>query len=362
MRVLHVLAELKASGAEVMLRAAQPVFASQGVQSQLLSTGESVGAFADELRSAGYEIRHLPFRGSPLFLLRFWRLLRSASVDVVHLHTERANFWIGLVALLGGRHRVVRTVHNAFGFEGRLAARRGWQRRLLSRFGLTHVAISPSVRDNERRRFGLETVLVDNWYDERRFSPLTSERRRAAREALDIGDAQKVILSVGNCSDVKNHASLLEACAKLPPSIDWLYLHIGDEEPGQPERALSERLDIADRVRFLGRRDDPLPYFASSDLYVMPSRYEGFGVAAVEALAMGLPCLFARVPGLSDFEQRFPRIRYASPDAAALAIALEEALIQGFAFDDEAAELTRSHFGTRRGVAGYLAVYRGDLA
>ncbi len=96
MRVLHVLAELHPSGAESMLLSARPVFLENGFDGEILSTGRAVGPFASLLRAAGYKVHHIPFAKSPRFFLDVYRLMRRGGYDVIHLHTERANFWLGL--------------------------------------------------------------------------------------------------------------------------------------------------------------------------------------------------------------------------------------------------------------------------
>ncbi len=72
MRILHVLNELRPSGAETMLRAAAASWRQHGFTGEILSTGEVAGAYADALRLAGYRIHHLPFAKSWRFLVEFF--------------------------------------------------------------------------------------------------------------------------------------------------------------------------------------------------------------------------------------------------------------------------------------------------
>jgi glycosyltransferase involved in cell wall biosynthesis len=363
MRVLHVLGELKASGAEVMLRSAIPAFDREGVETHILSTGERLGPFAGELESVGCQTHHVPFHRHPAFFWKVLLLMRAGDYDVVHLHTERANFWLGLVARASGVGRLIRTVHNAFPFDGRLARRRGWQRRLLSRLGVVHVAISPTVQENEWRRFGLKARLVDNWYDDARFDLASAEEREGARSKVGLHAAQHAIVSIGNCSDIKNHGTLLHALAKLPVDVDWIYFHLGQEEVEHGERRLAESLGIEERVRFLGRQPEPRAYLAAADVYVMPSLYEGFGVAAMEALAMGVPCILSDVDGLRDFRERFEHIVYTGTDAESLTRALQEVAT----WSDAKRQMVRAqfartayeHYRTEQGVGGYRRLYLG---
>lgn len=363
-RVLHVLADLGRSGAESMLLAARSDFARRGYECDVLATGSTPGPMADAFAASGFTVHHLPFEKTPRFFLRAYRVLRRGRYDVIHLHTERANFWFGVAALVARPRRVLRTIHSVFTFEGRLRRRRGAQRRLLRRAGVVHVACGPAVQRNELQRFGLETALVPSWYDSRTFVPPAVGVREEARTSLGIGDEELVLVTTATCSPVKNHVALLQAMARLPETRRPLYLHVGIEEPDHPERKAADALGIAERVRFLGPVPDLLPVYAAADVYVMPSLYEGFSVAVLEALGAGLPVLLADVGGLGDLRAHYDGLMYSAPTAEGFAAALEELIVRSH---DELrrvsagyAEITRRHFGIESGVARYVAIYDGD--
>lgn len=361
LRVLHILAELNPSGAETMLRVAAEPFRVKGVSAEIVSTGTNLGSYAQQLEDAGYGLHHVPFGKSPRFFLKLYRLIRSRSFDVVHLHTERANFWIGLVAVAARPKRVIRTVHNCFQFQGQLRWIRGWQRRALSRLGVTHVAIGTSVNANERQTFGLSTHLIPNWYDDQKFQGVTEEQRLEARQALSINMNKQVIVTVGNCSKIKNHVALIEAIAMLPSSVRPLYLHVGKEELQQHERALVTELGIQDSVRFFGAMDDIRPVLRAADIFVMPSLYEGFSIAALEGLAMGLTALLCDVPGLQDLKSTYPCLTYTDSDALSIKSALLELLNESTTTRRDVAgsypALSRRFYGVERGVTEYLKLY-----
>lgn len=363
LRVLHVLGELKPSGAETMFCIAAPLFAAEGIQAEIVATGAELGIYAPQLAQAGYKLHHLPFSKSPGFFIRLYRLMRAGRYDVFHLHTERANFWIGLVALALRPRRVLQTIHNSFAFRGNLQLRRKMQRRILRALGLVHVAISPSVEKTERDHFGLKTRVVSNWYDSDRFMAPTEPERRQARDALAIDTGETVIVTVGNCSEIKNHAALLQALAHLPEASRPLYLHVGIEEPDRSERKLAQQLGIADRVRFLGALSDVRPALYAADIFVMPSFFEGFGIAAVEALATGLPAIFTDVAGLRDFRSEYEGLCYADPDVASLHMVLAGLLVEASEHRRSRAlnypRISQRLYGIARGVNGYLEIYRG---
>lgn len=362
LRVLHVLNTLMPSGAEVMLRNAGPHWARHGLRCGVLALGEQAGPFAAELRHAGYDVHHLCFAPTRRFVREFQALLRAEGVDVVHLHAERASMWLALAARMAGVAQVVRTVHGNFLFDGWLRWRRTLSRAVMRALGTRQISISETVRATERQRFGNRSLLIANWFDSVRILPLTPERRRAARAALGLPEERFVLVSVGNCSPVKNHVALIEALARLRRP-DWHYMHIGCEQDGQPEQALAEHLGVADRIAFLGSQGDVRPFLDAADLYVMPSLREGMSIAALEAIGTGVPALLGDVPGLRELARAFPAVATSAVDATSLASALDHAMT-GAARARRSAALAdaasaRERYGLERGIAAYAQVYRG---
>lgn len=103
------------------------------------------------------------------------------------------------------------------------------------------------------------------------------------------------ILTVGSLKDQKNHSLLLRAfsCVRRPNSRLML---LGQGKNEGALRALAAQLGLADRVILPGFQPDPTPFYASADLFVLSSDYEGFGNVIVEALAQGLPVVSTDCP------------------------------------------------------------------
>ncbi len=361
LRVLHVLNELKPSGAETMLKAAAPHFRARGIECHILGTGIQKGCYAAELQNAGYRIHHLSFGRSALFFLKLFMFLRREQFDLVHFHAEGANFWSVLTALVVGQHRLIRTVHSNFRFDGYLRQRRAVQRRLLSWLGVRYVSISPSVADNERRRYGIGTTLISNWYDSGHFRPPSDSERVAARRHFGFDDNDLVMVTVGNCSRIKNHGDAFEAVKLIPQELRPKYLHVGAEEPGHPERELATKLGVSGNVQFVGAQKDVRGALWASDVYVMPSLYEGFGIAALEAISVGLPAILYDSPGLRDLQESFPDLTLAmNPGelADALLALAKNTRQRRKEIADKNYELARSRFGVDVGVERYWKLYQ----
>ena len=362
MKVLHILAELRPSGAEVMLKIAAPYWCKNDYEMSVLSTGEDIGTYSNILNEVGYKIYHIPFQKSFGFFNALRRLIVQEAFDVVHIHTERANFYYGILCKHVGVPAIIRTIHSVFNFQGRLKTTRMFQRWFLRAIGIKQVSIGTSVQENEIKTFKNPTTLISNWYDDQRFYPVSLDQKMLIRKELNIIDSQVVIVSVGNCSSVKNHHAIIEALANLEKNDKVIYLHIGEEDAEQTERHLAKRLNLLDQIHFLGFQEDIRPYLWAADIFLMPSLYEGLGIAAVEAMAAGLPCILSDVPGLKDFKGIIPGIIFTTPTKEGIKTSVEELskknLYDLLKLGSVNSEIVKKYWGVEQNCQKYLDLYK----
>jgi D-inositol-3-phosphate glycosyltransferase len=137
--------------------------------------------------------------------------------------------------------------------------------------------------------------------DLRTFTPGSSAERQAARAALGLGDGA-MLLAVGRLDPIKGADLLLESLARMRHAATLVL--VGGNPDGDPEldrlRACAAELGLADRVRLPGAVPHELltPLYRAADALVIASRYESFGLVAVEALACGTPVVASKVGGL----------------------------------------------------------------
>lgn len=156
---------------------------------------------------------------------------------------------------------------------------------------------------------------------------MPDEQMTAQAEEFWNGRPGERILTVGSLQGAKNHPLLLQAFAQLsrPRSI-LMFVGQGQDEPLL--RALAQDLGVADRVVFAGFHPDPSPFYATADLFVLSSDYEGLPTVLIEALSFGLPVVSTDCPsGPAEILEngRWGRLTPVG-DAQALARAMDEAL------------------------------------
>lgn len=112
-------------------------------------------------------------------------------------------------------------------------------------------------------------------------------------------DQPPCILTVARLAPVKNIANALRALAKLTDR-PWRYVIAGSGEEEAKLKSLTIELGLAERVTFLGQVEDVTPLLAKAHVFLLPSRWEGFGLAAVEAMNAALPIVASDVPGVRE--------------------------------------------------------------
>ncbi|HEY6830714.1 MAG TPA: glycosyltransferase family 4 protein [Gemmatimonadaceae bacterium] len=169
-----------------------------------------------------------------------------------------------------------------------------WIARRLERRSYTeprwlHVASSRLVADARTEAFHLAEGtfrIAPLPIDPMRFDP--ARVTRDVRSELGIGRDAFVVIVVARLVAWKRVDAVIRAIAGLGPNVKLLVVGEGPER-GALE-SLTRELGVGDRVYFAGRQDPP-PYFAAGDLFVLPSLIESLGLVYLEAMMMGLPCI-----------------------------------------------------------------------
>ena len=157
-----------------------------------------------------------------------------------------------------------------------------------------------------------------------------------SRRQLDWASDERVVLFVGRIDPIKGLDVLVEALSLVThPRRRFVFIGGDLDETGQPigplaeVAAAAERRGIADRSVFLGAQpQDRLPlYYSAADIVAVPSRYESFGLVAVEAMATGTPVIASRVGGLTfTVEDGVSGILVPNGDSAAMGKAIHDLL------------------------------------
>lgn len=271
-----------------------------------------------------FDVRTLP---------RLRRLIREWTPDIVHTHLVRGD-WYGRIAAASLRvPRVCTTVHNEddlaydseYGRGVRVAAE--MINRVTAAAADAIVAISEGVREYAVRRQKLpreKVVVIPNGIDVEEYRP--SPRSDAVRTLCGFGPETIVVGALGRLAEQKGFPVLVEAAAiarQARPELRFVIAGSGGQE-AELRQAISER-GQSDAFRLIGQSDDVPSFLAGLDLFVLPSLWEGLGLALIEAMAAGLACITTDIGGPREaITDRVDGLIVPPGDPARLARAIEE--------------------------------------
>lgn len=313
MKVIHILNEIKFSGAETMLASAAGLWQKKGVELYALATSDVEGGFADILRNNGYTVIHIPYRKTLKFVWDIYKLFKKEGFSIVHIHPERGYFQYALAAWMARTSIKIRTVHHIFSYKN-MRVIRPFVLRYVSKyiFGVQFVSNSLSGQANEKRLYGLNHRYIPNWYDSRIYNQAEIENNQDSdlRKKMGIDDDKVLLVSLGGYAEYKNYDKVLEALGSEELRNRYVYMHLGHDDRGE----LTSLANIH-QVKFksMGCVRNVIPYLLAADLVIMPSREEGFGIAAVETMALGVPICLSTRPALIDFKQFTDKLFWCEP-------------------------------------------------
>ncbi len=143
--------------------------------------------------------------------------------------------------------------------------------------------------------------VIHNGVNTERFQPASTEERASIRKELGIHDRDFAIISVASLKPLKRIDALLRVAARLAGSgVPVRTIVAGDGSERASLEALARELGIAEKVSFLGNRDDVHRLLKASDVFVLASRTEAFPNVVLEAMATGLPVVTTDVGSVRE--------------------------------------------------------------
>lgn len=153
------------------------------------------------------------------------------------------------------------------------------------------VCVSKAVRNSLRGRNVVnkgKLLVIENGIEIEKFKFRTREYKKGERI---------VIVSVGRLEQMKNYDNAIRACL-LNKELNFEYRLFGRGKEEKMLKALIEEMGLSEKVKLMGFSSDIVQDLKGADIFLMPSLWEGFGLAVLEAMAIGLPVVSSNVAGL----------------------------------------------------------------
>jgi glycosyltransferase involved in cell wall biosynthesis len=386
-KVLQIISDLGIGGAQEVVRTLVEYLASDDCVPIVCTFKD--GPLRHDIEQLGIKVVMLPSRrysivAFPWFvadMIRIWRalirLVKKYNVDVVQTHLLRSlDFLALLLQYTSHAHTVLWTFHNAnfvlaevhlSSYKWLLKPKRYVHNllyRLTSPLVGGFVAVSEEVEKAMVETIGPiqdKITVVCNGVDVRRYGK--SIDKAPVRSQLGLEASTRLIAVVATLKEQKGHCYMIEAMASIVPQYPEVHaLFIGDGGLRQELQAQVKRLNLCDHIHFLGNRYDVPELLAASDLFVLPSLWEGLAMALLEAMATGLPIVATEVSG--TVEVMVPDetgILVPPGDATKLAEAIQQLLSdpeRGQAMGTAARCRVEMEFSARKQADEHLMLYR----
>ena len=221
----------------------------------------------------------------PKAFFRLSKVIKSYNPNVVHTHMVHANLLTRLVRLVVPMNKLISTAHsNNEGGRGRMLTYRITHNLADVTTNVSEEAVTAFENMGAVPKNGMSTVYNGINLDKFTYDP---NARVELNEELGLDTNHKLILSVGRLSAAKNYPNLIKSMALLKQQATYSFklLIAGDGELRELIEQQIQSLDLQEQVILLGRRDDISRLMSAADLFVLSSKYEGFGLVVAEAMA-----------------------------------------------------------------------------
>jgi len=391
--LVHVIESLGPGGAERLLHTNLVHLDPKRFRSSVVTVRAEGDHWRAPIEALGVPVGTLGLRNRrelPQAVGRLRRLLSQRAAGLVHTHLWEAD----IVGRLAGRAAgvpVVSSIHNP-GYEPALweagqqgnAAKRPFflaLDRITARLACARlIAVSEFVRQSTHThmRFPLERIdVIHNPVDVDELGRTPRRERGALLAEAGLPTDAVVILSVARLTPQKGLQFAIDALPRILESHERAHLvSIGALEHRLWVEALEERCQdwgVRERVHFLGSRCDVAQWMRACDVFVFPSQMEGFGLALIEAMALGCVCVAADSGPIGEImEDGIEGVLVKAGDVDSLAEGVLRALDDGAQrtrLAEAAVQSVSRRFDPRIGAERLQAIYqrvvdepRGQLA
>lgn len=295
-KVLHIVSSLGGGGVESMLYNYYSNMDNSKIYFDFIVHGENRGIIEEKFEEKGSAIFHVTPKKISLKknIYEIDEIIKNGNYDVVHCHQNFSNF---TSLYLAWRHQVPVRISHAHGckeVKGVIKKVKNSFQRLLNKC-FANYFFSCGIEagkwlHGKKWIPSRKNILMNNAIDLGRFS-YNIVVREEYRKKLDIKD-KIVLLHVGRFSDEKNHLFLIDIIEQLSKeNSDYILLLVGNGQNEDSVKKYVKDKGLSNKIIFLGTRNDIAEIMNASDLFLLPSKNEGFPVTLVEAQSTGIKVL-----------------------------------------------------------------------
>jgi UDP-glucose:(heptosyl)LPS alpha-1,3-glucosyltransferase len=273
----------------------------------------------DSVRTLGAKVHLVDIRSPWRFAAAAERLLRSLDLDIVHdmgygwyfdiFHSHVGSPLVyrqRLSEIKSGPQRVGQRLASTL-LPGYYRKRALYRRQFSAGSDVTYLALSNMVARDFQSVHQIPAArikIIHNGVDTDRFTPACDDAARGTfRRSLGIDDDQIALMLVAHDHGLKGVPSLIRTASLLRDQGHGVHVMVVGGSPAKAQLTEIRRRRLENRIHFVGRVGDTVPFYQAADIYVHPTRYDACSLSVLEALAVGLPVITTRCNGAAELVQ-----------------------------------------------------------
>lgn len=305
MNILHVINNLGSGGAEKLIEDTLPILNQyNNIRIDLLILTGNDNVFDEELKNSGINIYNLESSNiyNPINVFKIRKFFKNNNYHLIHMHLFPTFYWVTIANILNFKNKVplVMTEHSTYNRRRKYKLLKIFDKFIYNQIEKI-ISISKDTQLNLKEWLDINKdndkfEIINNGINTEKFKNAKSYKKRDLLKGYSSGDV--IITMVGRFSEQKDQKTIIKAIKKLPSNFHLILVGQGDLKSDC--KNLVENLQINNRVHFLGFRKDIDKIMKTSDIIVLSSKWEGFGLVAVEGMAARKPLIASNVSGLKE--------------------------------------------------------------
>lgn len=294
-KILMIIPQFGLGGAETMCENLICSFDKKKYELLVISLYDEKTAITNRIDKKGVKIIYLnKHKGLDLSMIpKIKKIINNFHPDVIHTHRYVLEYVVPAIKISKYKNtKIVHTIHNIASKEvGKYL--QIMQKRWFKKGIVTPIAISELVRDSIEARYGIKHIpVIYNGID---------LNKCIVKKNYKFNNK---ILHIGRFFEQKNHSEMIEIfenCLNTNKTLK-LYL-VGNGELLEETKELVKKKKIEKNVIFLGTMDECYKMMNETDIFILPSKWEGMPMTIIEAMGSGIPCVAYPVGGIPNMIQ-----------------------------------------------------------
>ncbi len=292
MKILHIINNLQGGGAEKMISDIIPILnKSHDVSLLLLNNNDP--KFYETLVNRKINIHILRKKNILGQIKSIKTYIKSNKFDIVHVHLF-PSLYLSAVATIGIQVPLIYTEHSTSNKRREYKIFKYLERLFYSRYSKIICISHPTMQNLKKHlncpKFNKRLIIIPN-------GVILPEIKPQEKHLSNHNQEVKIIM-VGRFERQKDHVTVIKAMEYTSEKVHLYFAGTGSFE--QKYKTLVKQEKLESRIHFLGFVNNITEKLKEMDIAILSSNWEGFGLAAVESMAIGLPTIGSNVPGLSE--------------------------------------------------------------